>query len=79
MTSVNWKDAQSELSRWIERALDGEEVVVDGDGDAKVRLVPVSPPSTSTRTFGLLRGRIQVPEDFDAPLPAEVIAAFEGR
>ncbi len=30
------------------------------------------------RTFGSLRGRLQVPEDFDAPLPGDVLRAFEG-
>ncbi|MBM4283459.1 MAG: type II toxin-antitoxin system prevent-host-death family antitoxin [Deltaproteobacteria bacterium] len=79
MTSVSWKDAQGQLARWIDRALRGEDVVVDGDGDAKVRLVPVSPPAPAERTFGLLRGRVRIPDDFDAALPPDALADFEGR
>lgn len=37
-----------------------------------------SPPSSSGRTLGFLRGKLEVPEDFDAPLPAEMQATFEG-
>lgn len=35
-------------------------------------------PSASGRTLGFLRGKLEVPEDFDAPLPAEMQAVFEG-
>jgi len=35
-------------------------------------------PNSSSRTLGFLKGKLEVPEDFDAPLPAEMQAAFEG-
>jgi antitoxin (DNA-binding transcriptional repressor) of toxin-antitoxin stability system len=42
------------------------------------RLVPISAPS-SRKVLGLLEGQIHVPDDFDAPLPDDVLDAFEGR
>ena len=42
------------------------------------RLAPLSERPKKKR-FGLLKGRIRIPADFDAPLPDEVLALFEGR
>ena len=47
-------------------------------GKPVARLVPIG-PVPRPKTLGLLRGRIKVPDDFDAPLPPEVLADFEGR
>lgn len=37
------------------------------------------PPSSSGRTLGFLKDKLEVPQDFDAPLPADVQASFEGE
>ena len=42
------------------------------------RLVPV-PTEKAQRTLGILRGEFTVPDDFDAPLPEELLDLFEGR
>ena len=55
----------------------GEEFVVLEDGIAVARLV--RPDRSPKRVLGFARGRFVVPDDFDEPLPAEVLNAFEGR
>ena len=42
------------------------------------RLIPIR-PKESSRLFGMFRGKFAVPEDFDAPLPDELLDAFDGR
>jgi antitoxin (DNA-binding transcriptional repressor) of toxin-antitoxin stability system len=53
----------------------GEEVVITRRGEEVARLVPAQ--RTGGRRLGVDRGRYVVPDDFDAPLPDEVLAAFE--
>jgi antitoxin (DNA-binding transcriptional repressor) of toxin-antitoxin stability system len=53
-------------------------VVIARAGKPIARLVPIE-AAPRPKLLGLLAGQIEVPEDFDAPLPADVIADFEGR
>jgi prevent-host-death family protein len=76
MTSVNMHEAKTNLSRLVDEAVAGEEVIIAKAGKPAVRLVPVEP--MPARQFGLLKGQIQIGDDFDAPLPDEVLAGFEG-
>jgi prevent-host-death family protein len=76
--TVNVHEAKTHLSRLVERAAAGEEVIIAKAGKPMARLVPfVSKPNT--KKFGLLKGQILVPDDFNAPLEDDVLAAFEGR
>ena len=78
MSSIyNMHEAKTHLSRLAERAADGEEIVIARNGRPLARLV--SMPERRPRRLGLARGRIQVGEDFDAPLPPDIQEAFEGR
>ena len=76
MRPVNVGEAKTHLSSLIERAERGEDVVIARAGRAVVRLVPIR---TGARVFGVDRGRFVVPDDFDAPLPDEIVAAFSGE
>ena len=67
--------AKTHLSRLLRRAEAGEDVVITRSGLPVARLSPVY---GSRRVFGQDRGRYEVPEDFDAPLPEEQQRAFEG-
>jgi prevent-host-death family protein len=71
--SVGVHDAKTNFSRLLERVLDGEEILITRRGEAVARLVPARP----ARRFGTDRGRLVVPEDFDDPLPDELLDAFE--
>lgn len=73
--SVGVHEAKTHLSRLIEAVAAGEEVVITRRGEAVASLGP--PPSPAAPRFGVDKGRFVVPEDFDAPLPEELLAAFE--
>ena len=75
MAQVNVHEAKTNLSRLLVRVAGGEEIVIARDGEPVARLVPVAP--SGRRRFGVDRGRFEVPEDFDAPLPEDVVVGFE--
>ena len=78
VTTVNIYEAKTHLSRLVDQAASGKDVVIARGGKPIARL---SKLVTTTRTvrFGVLKGKVKVAADFDAPLPDEVLAAFEGR
>lgn len=78
MLEVNIHEAKTHLSRLLARVAAGEEIVIARAGKAVARLVPFHKPK-GRRPLGIDRGRYEVPPDFDAPLPDDVIAAFEGE
>ena len=77
-TTINVHEAKTHLSRILDRVAAGEEVVIAKAGKPVARLVPVA-VEHKTRTPGTYRGRIQIDEDFDAPLPDDLLESFEGR
>jgi prevent-host-death family protein len=77
MSTVNVHDAKTNLSRYLEEVSQGEEIIIARAGRPVARLVPVEP--TPVRRFGVLKGRICVPDNFNAPLPDDVIDLFEGK
>ena len=68
--------AKTNLSRLIDRAMAGEEIVITRHGRPVAKLVSAL-AMDEPRTLGLLRGRVRMAEDFDAPLPEEILEAFE--
>jgi prevent-host-death family protein len=74
---VNVYEAKTQLSKLIDRALAGEDVVISRAGTPMVRLVPV-PPKPAARTPGSARGQIRMAADFDE-LPEDIAAAFRGE
>lgn len=79
MEPINVYQAKTKLSELIDRAAAGEEIVISRHGRPVARLVPYGPPAGRRRKFGALAGKVWIAEDFDAPLPDEVLADFEGR
>lgn len=74
-TIINMHDAKSQLSRLVDQALAGEEVVIARAGEPQVRLVPIK-PTDRRRTPGCWAGKLRMAPDFDAT-PPDVIDAFE--
>lgn len=74
---VNIYDAKTHLSRLIDRAAGGEDVILARGGKPVARLSRLAQPARKIR-FGVLKGRVRIAADFDAPLPDDVVAAFEG-
>lgn len=76
-TTVNISEAKSRLSRPVDQAAAGEEIIIARGGKPVARLSRLVAPARKIR-FGVLKGQVKVAADFDAPLPDDVIAAFEG-
>lgn len=68
-------EAKTTLSRLLRRVAGGEEIVITRGGHPVARLVPVQ--TRRRRVLGRDAGRVRIAEDFDAPLPADVLADFE--
>ncbi len=78
METVNIYDAKTRLSQLVDKAASGTDVVVSRNGKPLVRITQLSKPRREIK-FGVLKGKVRIGADFDAPLPADVLAAFEGR
>jgi antitoxin (DNA-binding transcriptional repressor) of toxin-antitoxin stability system len=78
MKTVNIYEAKTQLSRLVELAAAGEDVIIARGGKPAARLTRLQPTRRAIR-FGLLKGKAKVAADFDAALPAEVLSKFEGR
>jgi len=78
MDTVNIYDAKTRLSQLVDQAASGHDVVLSRNGKPLVRLTQLERPKRKIR-FGVLKGKIRVAPDFDAELPPEVLAAFDGR
>ena len=78
MSQVNLYDAKTQLSRLVDRAAAGEEIIIAKGGRPLARLVPLA-ARTRPRTLGRLAGEVWIGPDFDAPLPEDVAKAFDGR
>ncbi len=76
METVNLYAAKTNLSRLVDQANAGEHIVIAKGGKPMAMLTPLTPKKRTIR-YGLMRGQFEVPDDFDAPLPADIIAAFE--
>ena len=78
MALINVYEAKTRLSRLIDRAADGEEIIIARHGRPVARLVPYRAPA-KPRRLGALRGRVRMADDFDEPLPPEIQSEFEGE
>jgi prevent-host-death family protein len=76
LTEVGVHEAKTHLSRLLRRVAAGEEIVITSGGRPTARLVPMG--ETAPREFGIDRGVVIVEDDFDAPLPDEVVRTFQG-
>ena len=73
---VNIFEAKTQLSKLVERAEHGEEIILARAGKPVARLVQLQPEKKKIR-FGGMKGKIWIADDFDDPLPEDVLAEFE--
>ena len=77
--TYNMHEAKTHLSRLAERAANGEEIVIARSGRPLARLVPLD-GKPKNRRLGMWKDEdVWISDDFDAPLPGDIQAAFEGR
>ena len=77
MDTINIHQAKTHLSRLVEDVAAGAEIVIAKNGVPRAKLVPLG--RVRPLKFGVLKGKLRYPDDFDAPLPEAVLARFEGR
>jgi prevent-host-death family protein len=75
MKTINIHAAKTHLSSLVEEAAAGEEIIIAKAGKPVARIVALE-KSDVRKTFGMLKGKIWVSDDFDAPLPAELLKGF---
>ena len=78
MNSINIHEAKTQFSKLVDAASKGEEIIIARAGVPVARLVPLAPASP-LRKPGALKGKMRIADDFDAPLPDDLLASFEGR
>lgn len=78
METVNIHQAKTNLSWLLSRVEMGEEIVIANRGVPVAKLVPFHPPTNRRASLGQDQGQFVVPDDFNAPWPEEILAAFEG-
>lgn len=76
MQTVNIHEAKTTLSQLIERVEHGEEVIIARARRPVARLTGLHAAAKPIVRLGLMKGQIQLAEDFDDPLPAEVLQGF---
>lgn len=74
---LNIHEAKTHLSRIVEEVAAGKEVIIAKAGKPMARLSPIT-AKVKKKKLGLLKGKIKIVGDFNAPLPDEVLAGFEG-
>lgn len=78
MRTVNIHAAKTHLSRLIEEAAAGEEIIIAKSGKPIARLCPLA-PAARRRKLGILEGKIHIPDNFDELYADEIRDLFEGR
>lgn len=78
MKVVNIGEAKAQFSRLLRRVAAGEEITITNRGIPVARLVPLSAPKPKRR-LGIFRDKIEISDDFNAPLPEDISDLFEGK
>lgn len=77
MMTIPLGEAKNNLSKLVDEAAAGKVITIAKHGRAMAQLVPLG--KSRGRRIGALKGKLVLPEDFDAPLPDALLDAFEGR
>lgn len=78
METINIHQAKTHLSRLLSRVEQGEEIVIANRGIPVAKLIPFRTCVDRRSSLGKDQGMFAVPDDFNAPLPEDILAAFEG-
>jgi prevent-host-death family protein len=78
MTKLDIHQAKTRFSRLVKLAAAGEEIIIAKAGKPVARLVSYTQKG-AVRRPGTMRGKIRIKKNFDAPLPKNLLASFEGK
>ncbi len=79
METVQIDELEHNLSKYIDMAKTGETLSIVEQNKEIFQIVPVPQAPKALRPFGLCKGQFVVPDDFDDPLPEEILRSFEGE
>jgi prevent-host-death family protein len=79
IAQVSVEEIQQDLSAYLQRVKDGETIIIIRAGKPVAEVKPLLSRTETLRPFGLCAGEFTVPDDFDAPLPEDIVKAFEGK
>jgi prevent-host-death family protein len=77
--TVNIYEAKTKLSKLVDLAAAGQEIIIARNGKPVARLTTIEQPKKKPIVYGLLEGKGWIADDFDDPLPEEIQKYFEGR
>ena len=75
MKTINIHAAKTQFSSLLAEVEAGEEIIIAKAGKPVARLIPLQ-KNDFRRSFGALKGRIHMKDNFDDPLPPEIAKAF---
>jgi len=78
MLHITVEEIQRNISIYLQRVEAGETLVIVRAGQPLAEFKPIASGARQVRPFGLCTGEFTVPEDFDEPLPEEILTVFEG-
>ena len=78
MRQVNIYEAKTQLSKLVLEAAEGEDIIIARAGKPVARLTRITSEHVR-RNLGVLDGQFTIPDDFNRPLPEEILTAFEGQ
>lgn len=79
MANVNIYQAKTQLSKLVDQAAEGKDVVISRNGKPVARLIGIHQKQKRMVGFGALKGKGWIADDFDATLPDDILTQFEGR
>lgn len=79
MTQITLDEMKRDLMHLIHRIEAGETLLLIKEGKPVAELKPISHLRKKSRPYGLCAGEFTVPEDFNAPLPQDIIDGFAGK
>ena len=79
MSTITISEIRRDPVGYLQRVKAGETFLVIDSGQLVAEIKSVNQKGSGLRPYGLCAGEFRVPDDFDMPLPEEIIAKFEGR
>lgn len=79
MLTVTIDEIQKNLTSYLHQVAAGESIIIIEAGKPIAEIKPVSPTSRQMRAYGLCAGEFIVPDDFDTPLPEDILNSFDGK
>jgi antitoxin (DNA-binding transcriptional repressor) of toxin-antitoxin stability system len=79
MAQVRVEEIQQDLPAYLQRVEDGETITIIRAGKPVAEVKPLLSRTETLRPFGLCAGEFTVPDDFDAPLPEDIVKVFEEK